>query len=210
MDGWRAHRGFKSRGTPIVPTREGDVVALRIESRRSDLTSALDRDRFSLTGSGGRWTGRTCFVQVQMPIAMRFPQEDVPTSLREIKAQPVFMRMTSDSQQDAEASASPTDVSTVQQSLVPEPVDLTQARQSIALPAERFPVVARLEKQKYASVETPRESRMRLELDHIRPVCLGGKSSAANLRLRCRVHNQYEAIHLFGEEFMERKRGKRG
>ena len=119
----------------------------------------------------------------------------------------MFMRMTSDSQQDAEASVSPTDVSTVQQSLVPEPVDLTQARQSIALSAERFPVVtplapsrfelrctisqeahdairaakellghvlpgadasrivekalielvARLEKQKYATVETPRE-----------------------------------------------------
>ena len=67
-------------------------------------------------------------LQVQMLIAMRFPQEDVPTTLREIKAQPVLMRMTSDSQQDAEASASPTDVSTVQQSLVPEPVDLTQAR----------------------------------------------------------------------------------
>ena len=50
---------------------------------------------------------------------------------------------------------------------------------------------------------------MRLEFDHIRPVCLGGKSSAANLRLRCRVHNQYEAIHLLGEEFMARKRGKR-
>ena len=210
------------------------------------------------------------------------------------------MRMPSDSREDAEASASSTDVSTVQQSLVPEPVDLTQARQPIALPAERFTViaplapsrfelrctisqeahdairaakellghvlpradasqivekallelVARLEKQKYAAVETPREqeaepshesttrcvpaqvrrmvrqrdggqctfvaagghrcgSRMRLEFDHIRPVCLGGKSSTANLRLRCRVHNQYEAIHLFGEEFMERKRDRR-
>ena len=143
--------------------------------------------------------------------------------------------------------------------IVTEPVDLTQARQAIALPAERFPVVtplapsrfelrctisqeahdairaakellghvlpgadasrivekalielvARLEKQKYAEVETPRESRMRVEFDHIRPVCFGGKSSAANLRLRCQVHNQYEAIHLFGEEFMAHKRGKR-
>ena len=83
-----------------------------------------------------------------MLIAMRFPQQDVPMTLREIKAQAVFIRMTSDSQQDAEASALATDVTTVQQRLVPEPVDLTQARQSIALTSERFPVVARLEKQK--------------------------------------------------------------
>ena len=185
-----------------------------------------------------------------MLIAMRCPQQDVPMTLREIKAQAVFIRMTSDSQQDAEASALATDVTTVQQRLVPEPVDLTQARQSIPLPAERFPVVARLEKQKYATVETPREpqaepsheqttrcvparvrrmvrqrdggqctsvaagghrgeSRMRLEFDHIRPVCFGGKSTSANLRLRRRVHNQYEAVHLFGEEFMGRKRGRR-
>ncbi len=189
-------------------------------------------------------------LQVQMLIAMRFPQEDVPTTLREIKAQPVFMRMTLDSQQDAEASASSTDVSTVQQSLVPERVNLTQARQSIAPSAERFPVVARLEKQKYASVEVLREqavepshepttrcvpaqvrrmvrqrddgqctfvaavghrceSRMRLEFDHVRPVCLGGKSTTANLRLRCRVYNEYEEIQLFGEEFMARKRDRR-
>ncbi len=240
-------------------------------------------------------------LQVQMLIAVRFPQEDVPTTLREIKAQPVFMNMTSLPAPSGGTVASPTDVSTVQQSLVPERVNLTQARQSIALSAERFPIVtplapsrfelrctisqeahdairaakellghvlpgadvsqivekallelvARLEKQKYATVETPREpqaeplhmppthhvpaqvrrmvrqrdsgqctfvaagghrceSRMRLEFDHIRPVCLGGKSSTANLRLRCRVHNQYEATQLFGEEFMERKRGKRG
>ncbi len=171
-------------------------------------------------------------LQVQMLIAMRFPQEDGPTSLREIKAQPMFMRMTSDSQQDAEASASPTDVSTVQQTVVPEPVDLTQARPSIALPAERFPVVARLEKQKYATVEAPREpqadslhvppthgvpaqvrrmvrqrdggqytfvaagghrceSRMRLEFDQIRPVCLGGIPRGAHWRLgRRQRHTQ--------------------
>jgi len=209
------------------------------------------------------------------------------------------MRMTSDSRQDAEASASPTDVSTVQQSLVPEPVG-PPVEQWIALPADRFPVVtplapsrfelrctiskeahdainaakellghalpgadaaqivekalvelvARLEKQKYADVEKPREqeaeplseptthrvparvrrlvcerdggrctfvaegghrceSRMRLEFDHIRPVSLNGKSTVANLRLRCRVHNQYEATRLFGEEFMKRKQAER-
>ena len=252
-------------------------------------------------------------VQVQMLIATRFPQDDVPTSLREIKAQPVFMRMTSGSRQGSEALASPTaalasptealasptDVSTVQQSLVPEPVGASAVEHWIALPAERFPavtplapsrfelrctisqeahdairaakellghtlpgadaaqivekalveLVARLEKQKYAEVEKPRgqepepespseptthrvparirrlvrkrdggrctfvaegghrcESRMRLEFDHIRPVSLHGKSTVANLRLRCRVHNQYEAIQMFGKEFMERKR----
>lgn len=239
-------------------------------------------------------------LQVQMLIATRFPQDDVPTTLREIKAQPVLMRMTSASLENAEASASPTDVSTLQQSLVPEPVGPPAVEQWIALPIERFPVVtplapsrfelrctisqeahdairaakellghalpgadaaqivekalvelvAQLEKQKYAEVEKPREqepealsqptthrvparvrrsvrkrdggrctfvaegghrceSRMRLEFDHICPVCLDGKSTVANLRLRCRVHNQYEAIQMFGKEFMERKQAGR-
>jgi len=50
------------------------------------------------------------------------------------------------------------------------------------------------------------EERKLLELDHIRPRSCGGKSTATNLRLRCRVHNQYEAELLFGADFMARKR----
>ena len=47
-----------------------------------------------------------------------------------------------------------------------------------------------------------------LELDHIRPRSCGGRSTPSNLRLRCRVHNQYEAELLFGENFMALKRAK--
>jgi 5-methylcytosine-specific restriction endonuclease McrA len=50
------------------------------------------------------------------------------------------------------------------------------------------------------------ESRTRLELDHVTPIARGGESTAANLRLRCRVHNQHEAECTFGAGFMERKR----
>ena len=239
-------------------------------------------------------------LQIQMLIAMRFPQEDVPASLREIEARPVVWAMPSASPQTLEAPASHTDVSAMQQSLVPEPVGPVAVGQWIALPVDRFPIVtplapsrfelrctisqeahdairaakellghtfpgaeaaqivekallelvARLEKQKYAEVEKPREqktqplndstthrvparfrrlvrrrdggqctfvaqgghrceSRMRLEFDHIRPVSCGGKSTPANLRLRCRVLNQYDAAQLFGEEFMKRKRAGR-
>jgi 5-methylcytosine-specific restriction endonuclease McrA len=47
-----------------------------------------------------------------------------------------------------------------------------------------------------------------LEFDHVRPVALGGAATiaAADLRLRCRAHNQYEAERVFGTGFMDRKR----
>jgi len=45
-----------------------------------------------------------------------------------------------------------------------------------------------------------------LQFDHILPVARGGESMVANLRLRCRAHNQFEAERAFGSEFMEHKR----
>jgi len=50
------------------------------------------------------------------------------------------------------------------------------------------------------------ESRTRLELDHVDPVARGGAATVANLRLRCRAHNQYAAEKAFGAGFMQRKR----
>ena len=50
------------------------------------------------------------------------------------------------------------------------------------------------------------ESRTSLELDHIDPVARGGESTTDNLRVRCRVHNQYEAECTFSPEFMAGKR----
>jgi 5-methylcytosine-specific restriction endonuclease McrA len=49
-------------------------------------------------------------------------------------------------------------------------------------------------------------SRRLLEFDHVHPVARGGEATVANLRLRCRAHNQYEASATFGAEFMSRKR----
>jgi len=49
-------------------------------------------------------------------------------------------------------------------------------------------------------------ARRFLEFDHVRPVSLGGDSTADNLRLRCRTHNQFEADRVLGAEFMRGKR----
>ncbi len=49
------------------------------------------------------------------------------------------------------------------------------------------------------------ESRTRLEFDHVLEVARGGESTADNLRLRCRVHNQFTAEQTFGALYMERK-----
>jgi hypothetical protein len=49
-------------------------------------------------------------------------------------------------------------------------------------------------------------ARTLLEYDHAQPVARGGTSTVANVRLRCRAHNQCEARRAFGSGFMARKR----
>ena len=48
--------------------------------------------------------------------------------------------------------------------------------------------------------------RALLEFDHEIPVARGGKSTVANVRLRCRAHNQLAAEQVYGEGFMREKR----
>ena len=50
------------------------------------------------------------------------------------------------------------------------------------------------------------EARGDVEFDHVIEVALGGESTAANLRLRCRGHNQHAAEQTFGAGFMRAKR----
>ncbi len=50
------------------------------------------------------------------------------------------------------------------------------------------------------------EATSPLEFDHAEPVAQGGKATAANLRLRCRAHNQHGAEQVFGAGFMDEKR----
>ena len=50
------------------------------------------------------------------------------------------------------------------------------------------------------------EERRFLELDHAHPAARGGQATVANLRLRCRAHNQYEAERTYGAGFMREKR----
>ncbi len=42
-------------------------------------------------------------------------------------------------------------------------------------------------------------SKHAMEFDHIKPFALGGESTFDNLRLRCRTHNQLEALKVFGQ-----------
>lgn len=54
----------------------------------------------------------------------------------------------------------------------------------------------------YVHSETKRRcsSRHLLQIDHIRPFALGGKSEASNLRLLCASHNQYRSEKTFGRK----------
>jgi len=53
-----------------------------------------------------------------------------------------------------------------------------------------------------------------IELDHVKPWAFGGESSATNLRLRCRAHNQESARSQLGTAYMNaavtRSRQRRG
>lgn len=48
--------------------------------------------------------------------------------------------------------------------------------------------------------------RMGLEFDHVVPFARGGKTTADNLRLLCRAHNQHEAERVYGETHMRVRR----
>jgi hypothetical protein len=39
-----------------------------------------------------------------------------------------------------------------------------------------------------------------LEYHHVRPYAAGGEPTAANIELRCRAHNAYEAALFFGRD----------
>ncbi len=55
----------------------------------------------------------------------------------------------------------------------------------------------------YVSSEGRRcTSRFALEIDHLRPVALGGKAGLSNLRLLCRAHNQQQALFKLGPDVM--------
>jgi 5-methylcytosine-specific restriction endonuclease McrA len=54
------------------------------------------------------------------------------------------------------------------------------------------------------------ESRWQLELDHVEAAALGGPSTVANTRLRCKPHNLLHADETFGREHMARFKRKRG
>ncbi|HEX7622896.1 MAG TPA: HNH endonuclease signature motif containing protein [Anaeromyxobacteraceae bacterium] len=46
-------------------------------------------------------------------------------------------------------------------------------------------------------------STWKLELDHLRPVVLGGPSTVENLRILCKAHNTLSAEQIFGRAHME-------
>jgi len=48
-----------------------------------------------------------------------------------------------------------------------------------------------------------------LEFHHVRPHADGGPATVANIQLRCRAHNAYEASLFFGREASDRVRDAR-
>jgi hypothetical protein len=79
--------------------------------------------------------------------------------------------------------------------------DSVEVRPSKAVPAE-------IRKQVFARAHSKCEfdgcnSTYQLQVDHIRPRCLGGDHSLENLRVLCRTHNLFEARRILGEKKMD-------
>jgi 5-methylcytosine-specific restriction endonuclease McrA len=51
-------------------------------------------------------------------------------------------------------------------------------------------------------------STVRLQLDHVTPVALGGASTVDNLRVACAAHNQLAARRVFGNDWMDQYTGR--
>jgi hypothetical protein len=85
---------------------------------------------------------------------------------------------------------------------------------SVVLPSPYIPAAVRREVWKRdggrCAFEGPDgsrcDSRWQLEFDHIVPPALGGASTAANIRLRCRGHNLLHAERVYGREHMDQFR----
>lgn len=54
------------------------------------------------------------------------------------------------------------------------------------------------------------DASLRLHVDHIKPVALGGTNDMTNLRLLCARHNQLQAERLLGRDVMDGHRRKEG
>ena len=52
-------------------------------------------------------------------------------------------------------------------------------------------------------ITAARVCRSFLEIDHVTPPAVGGEPRLANLRLRCRAHNQWHAFRFFGRKRIE-------
>ena len=61
----------------------------------------------------------------------------------------------------------------------------------------------------FVGVEGRRTERSRLEFHHLVPFAAGGQSTIANIELRCRAHNVYEAKVYFGDETIATARERR-
>src|SRR5262249_38350875 len=53
-----------------------------------------------------------------------------------------------------------------------------------------------------------RTERVFLEFHHREPYAIGGEATVANISLRCRAHNVYEAVPAFGLSDMSSPRGE--
>ena len=49
-----------------------------------------------------------------------------------------------------------------------------------------------------------------LEIHHVKPFAAGGETTCANLQLRCRAHNAYEADLFYGPMHPDSPRGELG
>ena len=162
----------------VVPLPSRDRVA-PLSAGRYELRTTLDQETHDL------------LRQLQALLAHSVPSGDIPELLKRALKLAV---------QDAERRkfASTSHVGAKRRSKNPRHI-----------PADVRRAVRERDKSQCTFVSTAgkrcTETRL-LEYDHAHPAARGGQATVANLRLRCRAHNQYEAERTYGAGFMREKR----
>lgn len=102
------------------------------------------------------------------------------------------------------------------------PAERTEKIQSEIEPVGvRLPLAAAIRRQVWSKAQGRCEARLSkkgealgsrcnstyaLEIDHVKPIALGGTNELSNLRLLCRNHNTQAALNVFGQELITKYR----
>ena len=190
--------GPEKMNTPIDPSAAPAAEPMNGESRERSKLSPLGASRFALQVTISQAT-RDKLRRAQELLGHQIPSGDLAQVLdRALDSLIDKLERRKFAKTDKPARAPGTGV-----------VSRRRAREGRHVPAKVRKAVCERDQGQCTFVSESGhrcEERKMLEFDHVKEVARGGESTVANVRLRCRAHNQYTAEQTYGEAFMQGRR----